>query len=328
MFGVLIVHADFGALGWPTSEDLLSNTSYTVFRILLECFALVSVNVFVLISGWFGIKVSLRGLTGLFFQCLFFFFGIYICMILLDRELLSLSGLSKCLMLGENAWFVKAYLGMYILTPVVNAFINVVDRTTFKTVLILFFMFQSIWGWLSDGAGWIMQGYSAFSFVGLYMLARYVRIYSPKLFCGYNGWGMYAILSSITAVFMILGLYANYFPIVNLLFKYTSPLMIAASVYLLLAFTRLKFYNKTVNWVAASCFAVYLCHFIIFPTVMTPLIQNIMVSHDSWGFGLLHIGLLLILFFAVAVLIDKLRMFVWKRFLNRIIPTRYDINIR
>lgn len=50
MLGVLIVHADFGALGEPTRAELLSTPTYTVIRTSLEAFAIVAVNVFVLIS--------------------------------------------------------------------------------------------------------------------------------------------------------------------------------------------------------------------------------------------------------------------------------------
>ena len=56
MFGVLIVHADFGALGNPTHTELFFTPVFTIMRTFIEAFAIVAVNVFVLISGWFGIN--------------------------------------------------------------------------------------------------------------------------------------------------------------------------------------------------------------------------------------------------------------------------------
>lgn len=51
MLGVLIVHADFVALGVPTRTDFfLPPPTYTVIRTSLDAFAIVAVNVFVLIS--------------------------------------------------------------------------------------------------------------------------------------------------------------------------------------------------------------------------------------------------------------------------------------
>ena len=72
MFCVLIVHADYGALGWPDQSELFSNTNYTIIRTIIESLAIVAVNVFVLISGWFGIKFKWNSLLKLLFQCAFF----------------------------------------------------------------------------------------------------------------------------------------------------------------------------------------------------------------------------------------------------------------
>ena len=40
-------------------------------RILVEHWAIIGVNVFVLISGWFGIRTSLKGACKLLFQVFF-----------------------------------------------------------------------------------------------------------------------------------------------------------------------------------------------------------------------------------------------------------------
>ena len=41
---------------------------------------------------------------------------------------------------------------------------------------------------------------------------------------------------------------------------YNHPVMVLSSVFFFLAFTRLDFQSKTVNWMAASAFAIYLIH--------------------------------------------------------------------
>lgn len=133
MLGVLIVHADFGALGEPTRAELLSTPTYTVIRTSLEAFAIVAVNVFVLISGWFGINFRWSSLCKLLFQCVFFFFGIYfICYIFGLVEIRPLKGVYMSLMLSENAWFVKSYLGMFLFAPVMNAFIESASKKQIK----------------------------------------------------------------------------------------------------------------------------------------------------------------------------------------------------
>lgn len=319
MFGVLIVHTDFGALGFPDKAELTSAPLYSSIRTLIEFLSIVAVNVFILISGWFGITFRWRGLCNLLFQCFFFFFGISITLIALGQIGITSWGgaLYKCLMFSGNAWFVKCYIGMYIFAPVMNAFVDSSNRQTLKRMLICFFLFQSLYGWFSNGAAFIEEGYSAFSFMGMYLLARYIHKYQPSIvkWHGKTDLLVYLALSIVSAlIFMGSNLLDKpFFGI--LMFKYTNPLTIAAAIYLLLAFTKWRFTSKFVNSIAASCFAVYLMHFILFPTYMRGWIQGIS-EHYSGISELLGLFLLLLAFFCVAIAIDRIRLFIWNKLLS------------
>lgn len=72
MLMVLVVHADFIALGVPAVEDLHLNPFGVATRYAIEMFAIVGVDVFVLLSGWFGIHFKVRKLSELLFQVFFF----------------------------------------------------------------------------------------------------------------------------------------------------------------------------------------------------------------------------------------------------------------
>lgn len=316
MFGVLIVHSDFGALDTPTLQELQTEPLFCLSRILIEAFAVVSVNVFVLLSGWFGIKFKVKGLCYLLFQCAFFLFGIYGLCVVLGIESLGVDGIKKCLMLSDNVWFVKCYLGMYIFAPVLNMFVEKADRSVVKTVIIAFLVFQTIFGWLSNGAAFILSGYSAFSFMGLYLLARYVRTYQPSWSQRSAGKDAltYITLTLTTAVCMLLFIRLDKFTYFVTFMDYVSPLVIFGGVFLLLTFSKLQFQSKVVNWVATSCFAVYLQHFILFPQFMTPWIQHI-AGHNNGIMILAKTSGLLFAFFSIAILVDKIRLFIWNHFI-------------
>lgn len=317
MLGVLIVHSDFGAIGVPSHQELVDSPLSCILRIFTEGFAIVSVNVFVLISGWFGIRFSFKGLCNLLFQCFFWFFGIYFTLVFLGFEPFSLHSLSKCLMLTDNAWFVKCYLGLFIFSPVLNAYCDNVDKKTSQKVLVCFFVFQSIYGWYSQGAEYIKMGYSAWSFCGLYLLARYVRIHNPifSQLSLNNNMLLYLSFSILTSFGLIISLFANKHNSFAMLWGYSSPLVIFAALFLLLAFSKMEFISTKVNWVASSCFAVYLQHFIIFHNFMSPTIRTIWAEYSGCLMLLLVAGLLL-LFSSTAIVIDKIRMVVWNRFLS------------
>lgn len=317
MFGVLMVHADFGALDIPTKQELIDKTGFCISRTFFESFAIVAVNTFVLLSGWFGIRFKLETLAKLIFQCLFFTCIIYSLYITFGGGTVTVEGVKSCIMLTKNVWFVKCYIGLFLLSPVLNSFVEHSDRKTFKYVIIYFFVFQSVFGWIFEAQDWIQNGYSAWSFIGLYLLARYVKVYKPRLSCLKKKYDItiYAVFSTLTALCMLLFIYTNKFTYFILFMHYTSPLIIIAALYLLLFFSKINIISKRINWIAASSFAVYIQHFMIFPLIMIPLIKNV-VEKNSAFLSLILVSLLLIGFFAIAILTDKVRIFVWNNFMN------------
>lgn len=48
-------------------------------------------------------------------------------------------------------------------------------------VLICFFTFQTFYACFTTSATFIDRGYSTFSFIGLYLLARYIRLYGKAI---------------------------------------------------------------------------------------------------------------------------------------------------
>lgn len=316
MFFVLVLHCNTLALELPRKNELIENPDSSIFRLVLESFTIVAANVFVLISGWFGIHFKWKGLFNLLFQCAFFFFGIYAVYICINGlNTLTLKGLLKCLMISENAWFVKSYLGLYIIAPALNAFINTVNRSQFKATLILFYIFQFIYGWLSQGAQYINYGLSAWSFIGLYLLARYVKIYMPSYSRLSPKYDMliYLCISMLISIITVAACYLDIRLVIGLTLEYTSPFVIISSLYLLLFFSKINIQNKTINWIAKSCFAVFLMQFIIWDNLIKPTVLNI----DMQFMGIIEVLLILIVittFYTAAVLLDKIRLLIWNKF--------------
>ena len=80
MLMVLFLHSNFLSLGYV--DKVISVETF--WRVMAEQLCIICVNVFVLISGWFGIKSNLKGSFSLLFQvffygillaCPFYFFG-------------------------------------------------------------------------------------------------------------------------------------------------------------------------------------------------------------------------------------------------------------
>lgn len=71
MFLVLLLHSLYYSLGRPTAEDYVNSGVEMVYRTEFEAISLVCVNVFVMISGWFGIKIKIKRLAEFIYQWLF-----------------------------------------------------------------------------------------------------------------------------------------------------------------------------------------------------------------------------------------------------------------
>ncbi len=174
MFMILIVHADFFSFGSVTTDDLNDNIISSTARLSFEMLSIGAVNVFVMISGWFGIKASVRGFFNFAFQCIYFISGIYAIALLFGIAEFSPRTLFENIFVNCG-WFIKAYIGLYLLSPLLNMFLEKADKQHIRNFIILFFLFEFVYGWIGN-TSFISQGYGTLSFIGLYMLARYLKI--------------------------------------------------------------------------------------------------------------------------------------------------------
>ena len=72
MLLIMVVHANFRALPKPDAAMIAANPSSAFLQFLTEGFSIVGVNVFVMLSGWYGIRPRLNRFMELLFQLLFF----------------------------------------------------------------------------------------------------------------------------------------------------------------------------------------------------------------------------------------------------------------
>ena len=322
MILVMIVHANFRALSAPTVADTVSAPSSAFLRFLTESFSIICVNVFVLISGWFGIHFNWRRFIEFLFQVFFFGIIIYAVICLVDPHKIRL--IKNVFMTNAwNYWFVKCYLFLYIISPILNAFVEKATKKEFLTILILFFIIQTFYGWATNGITWFNRGYSGISFAGLYLLARYVRLYPAKWFCHSLKFDLlvYLVFVAVNTVCAFFFTRTGHAPISTRLFLYTSPFVILAAVHFLLLFTKFTFTSKTINWIAASCFAIYLTHsnsFLAGPCY-DHIIRNWFNTETTLNF-IFYTGILMFCVFWISILSDKIRLYIFNKVYNSFCP--------
>ncbi|MDE5749269.1 MAG: hypothetical protein K2H87_00700, partial [Duncaniella sp.] len=180
MFLVLIVHTDFFSLGKPTFEDCVAHPISSMMRYVVQSFSLVCVNVYIIISGYFRIKLRIRSVLNFVFLVVFWRVLINIVFFTLQRlditsdHIGSLSFLRLCIP-GFDDWFVMAYILLLFLAPLINSYIDKCSTRGLWVFVICYEGAQVLLAWLLGVWLCFGSGYSVLSFVGLYMLGAAIR---------------------------------------------------------------------------------------------------------------------------------------------------------
>lgn len=142
MFMVLALHVNFMSIGEPTTAEAIIEPFPTFLRVFFQQFANIAVDLFVLISGWYGIKCSVRGVAKFLFQSVFIITFMYVLGLLMGYAALEPKQILECLLLENNAWFVKCYLALFILSPVLNIYCQNTTERQQRNLLMVFMCFR------------------------------------------------------------------------------------------------------------------------------------------------------------------------------------------
>ena len=308
MFMVMMCHAT----GYVNEADLVGVSGAA--KLVLSQLCLICVNVFVMISGWFGIKASLKGVCALLFQVFFITVLCFGVCSLLGLPVSFKNHFLPYFLMGNGYWFVVSYLIMYALSPVLNRFAERASQKEFISTLALVFSAEFFYGYILGRAEYAF-GFSPLAFVNLYLLAKYARLYPGKLFSFSRGKDI-SIYLLVTLV-SIIGLWFGYrlFGMGFHLNHYDSPLAIVAALYFLLFFSKLEINSRFVNWCAASAFAIYLIHEnnLVAPHY-NAIFERLGTVVPAWGYYPAMM-LILLVFGFVCILVDQPRKWLWAKIL-------------
>lgn len=208
---IIILHyLDRGGILAPYGEDA-SVLNYTAW--LIEAFCMVSVNCYVLISGYFLAESGWKPgrVVSLTVQVLFYSLiipAVMFCLGLISSPQLSLYDWLTFVFpfQNEHYWFAAHYLIMYLFAPILAAGVRKSDKKTLQTVIALLILFFSVAKTLIPfNLVLDTDGYHYGWFLCLFLVGAYIRIYGiPKLDKGQNGavlYGGMCILNWAISVF-------------------------------------------------------------------------------------------------------------------------------
>ncbi len=248
---------------------------------LLRSVSICSVNVFVLVSGYFMVSKSTLNFKRLLSIALAVWFYAWVYFALTYFLNLSDFGIKEIMksllpISFKLYWFPSCYLCLCLLSPFLNKLLHSMSLKMSSFFIGVLFVLLSVWSDLAvmaDPMG-VSKGYSVAWFIFLYCLAGFIGIHKdsffPKMQKRHWGWTFLIATLLIFGVDAVIGIMSNYiglierYDLAHHFTRYCSVLVVVQSVALFMFFRSIEKMPgalcKISNFIAPLTFGVYLVH--------------------------------------------------------------------
>lgn len=293
-FLVLIVHLN----GWMAGGLVDWNDSnipavHKVSQLIIQSLTVVCVNCFLIISGWYGLKLKYSSICKIWKMLVGIYVPFYIVACFLGVSNISITGIAiNILAFPCENYFVQNYLMLLFISPVLNAFIDTCKEKLTVFAISLFsieVVMESVFG---NKSLHIEDGYSLFHFITMYMLARAAFMHKDQIMRVKKRLWILGYFACATSVCLL------HFTPYRHNWAYSNPIVIIESFMLFFPFIYCTTHNRIVNWIAGNAFGVYIIQ------VTNPVIgflfkiDHYAINHFTYTSYLLLMLSFCILFFA------------------------------
>lgn len=320
---------------------------YPIFKSLYTL-THVGVIIFVLISGYFGIKPSVKGLLSIYLSMVFYNVLLFLGWVFVGHNHPNISDYVKVFMPFSHSapwlWFMKTYILLYLISPLLNKARDFRIEKTYNTeqqkdsdsliirvkksisynnmggnimILCILGFVVFYFGWLNKNSD-LYDGRNVVEFAFLYLLGGFFRhrvIVTDVDRKSLRRKFLLAVLFTYLLVGLIL--YSSSGILLDLarwvFHPYSSPGLILMASLLFLYFTTLEIQSKSINWMAGSTLAVYLVHenrFFEFIPWYESIETKFVNENALHSFGFILLGIMSIMI--IPILIDKIRLIILK----------------
>lgn len=303
MFLIVLLHVyghgmklDYqGIYSWGASPS-------SVIHLVLYCLGKIGVTGFMFISGYYGIKMNkskwIRMLSMLFFYML----AIAVAKSILEGSI-QLRVFLNCLHPFDGWWFMSCYIFICIIAPFIESGIQHISKHQFQ-LIVGGLLFYTYFAHFIEGG----NEHNVSFLLTIYIIGRYLKNYPPPFvkYCKSINLITIGLLVSVPIIISVLHLpwRLNHLFISN---NNIFLLVIVASM--VISLEKKYIYIPIVNYFATSVLAIYL---ITDSSLLQGRINTLLLPSVLEGYGILYIILLCI----ACLLIDKIRDYVFKKFLK------------
>lgn len=225
-------------------------------RMFLMNWAILAVNCFVMISGYFTIRLSWSGVVRYYLQCVFYMALFAVIPIIINRSVTPHDITKVVFAASEGDWFVRCYFALMLVSPLLNKALEGIQGKQMRLFLVLMLIVDVYLGYMHQVKEVAPNGFELVNLATIYMIGNFIsRTEVRRLPWGWMLLGMLVIMTLLHMVKM------RFFPIAVIYsLHYNSPCVLVASVMMFQWARTWKLQSKAVNWFAGGVFAVYLIH--------------------------------------------------------------------
>lgn len=297
---------------------------------ILESICITSVNVFVLISGYFMASAKTTGLrkaVDLYLIMLFYNLISFCVSVVSGQYQFFIKALIYAFFpfLAGLKWFLETYIILLLFAPFINKLLNSLNRKAHLLLIVIQLLLFSIWPSFLPDAPILDKGYGITHFITLYLISSYIKKYISFEKCKkiriISLVVFFASCSVITA--------SSFIPYLkDRAWDYCYIFNIIASVSLFVLFLNLPKTNiSIINTIAATTFGVYITHTMLY---FQPLIYHTILHTELYydsPFQTVHFLLCVVILFSVCSIIDYCRNKLWTITMKKLLDNSKLLNI-
>lgn len=275
----------------------------------------IGVPLFVLISGYFGIKPSMKG----FIRLVGMVFVLQIPLVF--RNYIDGGGIKSiikgALFLSQTPfWFIRTYAILYLISPLINKYLYDIDlKKRIVLIAILFYVSDYIGTIGTDKS--LVEGYNVVTFLLFYTVGNSLRVYRNRWrkISGLKWLALFSISNIILVLFFsIIGFKSIIIDIIYTLvfFGYNSPWLLVSSVLFFMAIGNFNFQSSIINKIAKASLAIYIIHGSFLIKYINPIAEDWFNASSNSIAGCLSVLLLTIIVVLLCTIAYWIMSPIWK----------------
>ena len=314
MFLIVIHHGIIHGLKLLQPSDFHLQEQVILPGCIVESFCLIAVNTFILISGYFSIRVNKSKLVSLFCQ-------VFVATILFSTSFFLIKGdisnsIQSIFVISHSRyWFIIDYLILMAIAPAINLFFESFSRST-QSLFVLALVFVScylgfLWHFEAN-----VTGFSVFQFITMYSVGRYLCKNNIQL-KSIPAIIIYTLCSISLSIIMLVFHKTGHDSWACIMTYYNNPVLIVSSIAIFFIFKNMKIQNYRINHISTSSLFIYLF-------TSSALVEYYYYSFVQTTY-FAHREVILLIITACALLLSVIAVLIDKLFFSRLVVLLHKV---